>query len=114
MSIQMETSDFAHGVGSLTAEDFEAIKDTNIREMMKNAYDAITMAEGGWDYMKNFNEESFMFSSNPMVRTISANMEALGYNGHSGASFGWTMRTMEYLAKYGKEAFITKFSTTES
>ncbi len=98
MSIIMETSDFA------------AIKDTNIREMMKNAYDAITMAEGGWIYMKNFNEESFMFSSNPMVRTISANMETLGYHGHSGASFGWTMRTMEYLAKNGKEAFITKFA----
>ncbi len=94
--------------------DFQAIKDTHVRAMMENAYHAIAMAEGGWDYMKNFNEESFMFSSNPMVRTISANMETLGYNGHSGASFGWTMRTMEYLAKYGKEAFITKFSTTES
>ncbi len=105
MSIKMETSDFTH-------EDFEAIKDNHVREMMKNAYDAITMAEGGWDYMKNFNEESFMFSSDPMVRTISKNMEILGYNGHSGASFGWTMRTMEYLAKKGKEAFIAKFSVT--
>ncbi len=99
MSIIMEVS------------DFEAIKDTHVREMMKNAYDAITMAEGGWDYMKTFNEESFMFSSNPMVQTISKNIEALGYTGHSGASFGWTMRTMEYLAKKGKEAFITKFSS---
>ncbi len=97
MSIIMEDSDFIK------------IKDTHVREMMKNAYDAITMADG-WDFMKNFNDESFMFSSNPLVRTISANMEFLGYTGHSGASFGWTMRTMEYLAKKGKDAFIKKFS----
>ncbi len=94
----------------MDASDFDAIKDNHVREMMKNAYDAITMADGGWTFMKTFNEESFMFSSHPLVRTISANMEALGYNGHSGASFGWTMRTMEYLAKNGKEAFITKFA----
>ncbi len=98
----------------MEASDFQAIKDTHIRAMMENAYHAIAMADGGWNCMKTFNEESFMFSSNPMVQTISKNMETLGYTGHSGASFGWTMRTMEYLAKYGKEAFISKFSTTES
>jgi hypothetical protein len=96
---------------SITMEiaDFDKINSIHEREMIKNAYNAITMTEGGWDFMKNFNEESFMFSSNPMIRTISGNMEKLGYNGHSGASFGWTMRSMEYLAKNGKDAFIASF-----
>ncbi len=99
MSITMEIAD----------ADFDKIKDVHTRQMIENAYHAISMTEGGWDYMKNFNEESFMFSSNPMIRTISDNMEKLGYNDHSGASFGWTMRYMEYLAKNGKDAFIASF-----
>ncbi len=89
----------------LENSDFALIHDEHSREMLENAYNAIILAEG-WDYLKNFNEESFMFSSNPMVKSISDNMITLGYNGHSGASFGWTMRTMEYLAKHGKEAFL--------
>jgi len=36
-------------------------------------------------------------------------MEELGYSGHSGSSFGWTMRMMEFLAKHGREAFLAKF-----
>ncbi len=94
MSIQLEKS------------DFDKINSIHEREMIENAYNAVTMTAGGWDYLKNFNEESFMFSSNPMVKSISDNMVTLGYDGHSGASFGWTMRTMEYLAKHGKEAFL--------
>ena len=90
--------------------DFNEIKDTYLRPMMENAYNAITATEGGWDFMRTFAEESFMFSRNPIVHTISDNMVRLGYDGHSGASFGWTMRSMEYLAKHGKEAFLTKFA----
>lgn len=89
--------------------DFASIKDSYIRPMMENAYEAITMTEGGWDFMRTFAEESFMYSRNPIISTISDNMVRLGYNGHSGASFGLTMRSMEYLAKHGKEAFLAKY-----
>ena len=47
-----------------------------------------------------------------MVNKISDNMATLGFDGHSGSSFGWVMRSMEYLAKNGKEAFISKFNQT--
>lgn len=94
----------------MESPDFSKITDDHVRQMMENAYEAITATEGGWDFMKTFSEESFMFSRNPLVETISDNMVKLGYDGHSGASFGWTMRTMEYLAKHGKEAFLTKFA----
>jgi hypothetical protein len=81
------------------------IYDSNNRIMLKNAYQAITMAEA-WDWMKNFHGESFMFSKDAMIDKISKNMVALGYDGHSGGSYGWTMRCMEHLAKNGKEAFL--------
>jgi len=82
------------------------VYDSNNRIMLKNAHGAITMAEG-WDWMKNFNGQSFMFSKDEMIGKISKNMVALGYDGHSGGSYGWTMRCMEHLAKNGKEAFLT-------
>jgi hypothetical protein len=82
------------------------IYDKNNRMMLKNAYQAITNAEA-WDWMKNFQGESFMFSNDAMIGKISRNMVTLGYDGHSGSSYGWTMRCMEHLAKNGKDAFLT-------
>ena len=81
------------------------IYDSNNRIMLKNAHQAITNAEA-WDWMKNFQGQSFMFSNDAMIDKISKNMVALGYDGHSGGSYGWTMRCMEHLAKNGKEAFL--------
>ena len=95
---------------NLSATDFNTIKDDSSRFMLENAYQAITISEG-WDFMKSFNDNQhgFMFSSNPMTGKIMSKMEELGYSGHSGSSFGWTMRMMEFLAKHGREAFLAKF-----
>ena len=82
------------------------VYDSNNRIMLKNAHGAITMAEG-WDWMRNFQGQSFMFSNDEMIGKISKNMVALGYDGHSGGSYGWTMRCMEHLAKNGKDAFLS-------
>ena len=82
------------------------IYDSNNRIMLKNAHQAITNAEA-WDWMKNFQGESFMFSNDAMIGKISRNMVTLGYDGHSGSSYGWTMRCMEHLAKNGKDAFLS-------
>ena len=82
------------------------IYDSNNRIMLKNAHGAITNAEG-WDWIRNFQGQSFMFSNDEMIGKISKNMVALGYDGHSGGSYGWTMRWMEYLAKNGKDAFLS-------
>ena len=78
--------------------------------MLENAYNAITLSEG-WDFMRTFNDNQngFMFSDNPMTGKIMSKMEELGYSGHSGFSFGWTMRNMEFLAKHGKEVFLARF-----
>jgi hypothetical protein len=90
------------------AEFNSSISDQHNRAMLKNAHQAITAAEA-WPFMQSFRGTSFMLSDDPMVSQITKNMVALGYDGHSGSSFGWTMRCMEFLAKNGKEEFLKQF-----
>jgi hypothetical protein len=92
----------------VTDAEFNTIADEHSRVMLKNAHQAITSTEY-WDYMRTFNEQSFMFSNNPAVSKIMTKMTELGYDGHSGCSFAWTMRHMEFLAKNGKQAFLQQF-----
>lgn len=78
------------------------------RVMLVNAWNAITQLEL-WGYMSQ-SIDSYMFSNAPEVDRISRKMEELGYNGHSGYSFGWTMRQMQYIAKYGEEKYAEEFN----
>jgi hypothetical protein len=73
------------------------------RDMFANAWQAITLTET-WDFIKNF-QGSFMMSGDENINRISAKMSELGYDGHSGCSFGFTMQTMKYLAINGEEKF---------
>jgi hypothetical protein len=93
---------------NITDAEFNIIADEHDRFMLKNAHQAITAAEA-WDFMRTFSDQSFMFSSSPIVSDIMKKMSELGYDGHSGCSFGWTMRQMEFLAKNGKEVYLQKF-----
>ena len=82
---------------------FEYIKDSWQREMLVNAWQAITITEN-WDFVKQ-DIDSFMWSNDPRINIISKKMEELGYNGHSGASYGFTMRTMQYIAQNGEKKY---------
>jgi hypothetical protein len=82
---------------------FEYIKDSWQREMLVNAWQAINVTET-WDFVKQ-DIESFMWSNDPRIWTITRKMEELGYTGHSGSSFGCTMRTMQYIANHGEKKF---------
>ena len=75
--------------------------DDNSRIIFENAYQAISLTEM-WDYMKK-DRESFMFSSDKEIEIISKKMVDLGYDGHSGSSFGITMRNMQFIALNGLE-----------
>ena len=77
--------------------------DENERDMFANAWQAITLTET-WDFIKNF-QGSFMMSGDENINRISAKMSELGYDGHSGCSFGFTMQTMKCLAINGEEKF---------
>ena len=53
-----------------------------------------------WAYMNEYSppaNQGFMFSDDSKIRIIGQKMET----GHSGTSYGWTMRYLERLAKHG-------------
>jgi hypothetical protein len=80
--------------------DFECLFDTNSCVMLRDAYDAITRLDL-WGWMHTFtphSNEGFMLTTHPQLDRISMEMK---YLGHSGASWGLTMRTMEAIAKSG-------------
>jgi hypothetical protein len=85
---------------------FEFVNE-NERIMFTSAHAAITQLEF-WDFMKR-DIESYMFSSDPKVGKIYAKIEELGYTGHSGSSFGCTMRAMQYIAQNGYDKFKEKY-----
>jgi hypothetical protein len=87
--------------------DFSFVKDKETRIMFDDAYQAITKAEA-WDYMKTDpGDGGYMFTQSDMLAKINTKMT---YDGHSGASYGWTMRTMQHLARTGWEAFVKEYS----
>ena len=93
---------------TITPEEFNTFKDDYIKKVMSNAFHAVCDANA-WEWLADFNDTSFMFSKDPMVAKIDNNMVKLGFNDHSGASFGWTMREMEYLAKNEKDKFLNRY-----
>jgi hypothetical protein len=75
--------------------------------LLNDAYQAVTVT-GNWDSMKNFVGESFMFSSEPWISNVMSAMQHRDQ--HSGASFGWTMRQMETIAKRGWDEYADYLS----
>ena len=58
-----------------------------------------------WTYLRdNPPSEStgYMFSNNPAFSAIMNHMEV----GHSGSSYAWTMRNLQYIATHGIDAYI--------
>ena len=83
--------------------DFSYI-DSFSRDMIIDGYKAVDSVEGGWDFLKTFVPEEgkgFMFTEHEMITKITNKMEI----GHSGSSFGWTMRQLEFIAKKGMDAY---------
>ena len=82
---------------------FAYINDKRIRNNLQNGWQAVTITES-WQYLNNVKMASFMWSNDPKVSEIGNKMEELGA-GHSGASFGSTMRSLEHIAKHGESSF---------
>ena len=83
------------------------------KEMIRSAFEAIESVPDGWAYLKTYNpgHGGFMFSS-PPPKMEEINKAVLDrYGGHSGASYGGTMRTMEFIAKQGWNAYVQKVLT---
>lgn len=81
----------------------------------KSAHKAITNCEM-WNWLRNFQvdeDRGFMFTKGVHgLERISEEMAKDPINqGHSGASYGCTMRSMDYIAKNGYDAFIHKLKS---
>ncbi len=82
---------------------FLYVEDEHSREMLVNAWNTIDELDL-WDYMR-CKTYSYMFSKDKEIARITAKMVELGYDGHSGFSFGWTMRQIQYIAQHGEEKY---------
>lgn len=70
--------------------------------MLQDAENAIEAA-GMWEYMKTEpGEGGYMFADDNELREIYSYIK---YDGHSGASMGWTMRMMQRFARMGANEF---------
>jgi hypothetical protein len=87
--------------------NFEYVDDKIEKEILENAFKAISLTNL-WDFVSK-NTESFMWSEANEIEIISNKMGELGYNGHSGFSFAWTMRAMQYLAQHGEDEFKSTY-----
>jgi hypothetical protein len=92
--------------------NFDYIKCKASREMIENAYNAVNQLEL-WHFMKK-DCESYMMSNSPEIWIITAKMAELGYDGHSGFSFGWTMRQIQYIAKHGGKKFMEEWINVQN
>ena len=82
-------------------ELFNFINDESTRELLQSAHKAITNCEM-WDWIRNNKISSFMYDNNKEMKIIRTQMEKDPVNmNHSGSSYGWVMREIEYIAKYG-------------
>jgi len=82
---------------------FEYISNHNDREMFINAWQAISQTNL-WDFVRT-HIYPFALSSDQRVEVIGEKMIELGYDRHSGSSFGSTLRHMQHLAIHGEKQF---------
>ena len=75
-------------------------------EMLSDAYNAVTLADQ-WDWLKTTHISSFMFTSADELSKIN---KYIKYDTHSGFTYAWTMRHIEYIAKHGIDEYTKKFS----
>jgi len=89
---------------------FDFIDCISTRQCMMNGCWAVDKS-GLWEWLRAYEVDpsrGFMFANNPEINVIGNIMEqnnAPVLVGHSGASFGITMRNLHYIAKNGFEAY---------
>ena len=78
--------------------------DENDKEMLHSGFEAVESVEGGWEFLRTYEppkDQGFMFSLPTGKRLEIDDAISNRYGGHSGASYGWTMRNLEAIAKRG-------------
>ena len=85
-------------------QDYFFIKDKLTRYYIIDALAAIHNTLGAVDYLRSSNPQSdngYMYSDHPIINELSSKMD----KGHSGASFGITMRYAVFIIQFGYDKF---------
>ena len=92
--------------------DFSFVEDKDTRVMLDSMCKAVTVTEN-WNKLADAKsgEGGFMFPSDPAIQRLTAEItKADEFNKyHSGSSFGWTIRQMEFIAKSGWPVFCADY-----
>jgi len=90
--------------------NFAFITDLQNRAFLVSAFKAITKCEL-WPWFNDFDSsDNFMFSSCLEIDLLRAELSKDRVNGyHSGASYGFVLRQMEYIAKNGYEKYKSEY-----
>lgn len=84
--------------------DFDFISDIHNRRMISTAYNVIHNI-GEWDFIRRYNPPlGYTTDRSDRISSISNQIE-MEYQGHSGGSMAYTLRIMQFIAKYGFPAF---------
>jgi len=79
--------------------------DSNVRDGIDAVIKTTQQRESCvWSYLRDnppSERTGYMFSDNPMFSAIIGNMQV----GHSGSSYAWTMRNLQYIATHGLDAY---------
>jgi hypothetical protein len=78
------------------------------KQMIQSGFEAVESVEGGWEFLRTYTppeDQGFMFSLPTGKRKEIDEAISNRYPGHSGASYGCTMRTIEFIAKNGWNAY---------
>jgi len=90
--------------------DFSFISNELTRNCVSNGYSAVDQLEL-WSWLKTYEPEEgkgFMWSNHQNISLIGKKMDSLPDSpGHSGSSFAFTMRHLQYIAKNGIDSYKT-------
>jgi len=80
--------------------------------MVKDMCQAVSVT-ANWENLKEFTPGDGGLICGDLPAWFADISKATEYKGHSGSSYGWTMRQVHYIAKYGWENFVAKMTSQD-
>ena len=93
-------------------QDFSFMEDNHARNMIQDALHAVIRVPGGMEeMMKDPGSRGYMFSTESDIRKrINMELSETPTGGlHSGASYGWTMRQVQSIARLGWDSYVSQY-----